>query len=263
MPLKKVIFKVRRALLCCSKRDSKTSLDIGSPTDVRRVDISDALPGLTDAERKYLREKASSDAIYLLGIQSHPPSNSATLPPSPTASHSPSLATTSAISSREPSVALLNAASKDLPNALPTPPRHTHHEDSPPTSRMKSMWDSSKRRSTGSKRLNSTPASPEGLYRKLEQLQSSETETKSPAESTRTLNLEFGADDNKAAVDSPRTLSLTEGFEMQDTVGGKQVPAARGLVVKKAIEATDLGDSSESEDGSFAASEQKRLVPKV
>jgi hypothetical protein len=74
----------------------------GSPTNVRRVDISDALPGLTDAERKNIREKASSDAIYLLSLQSQP----TTSPPSPTSSSLGNI-------SRESSEPLLNAASKD------------------------------------------------------------------------------------------------------------------------------------------------------
>ena len=45
---------------------------------------------------------------------------------------------------------LLNAASKDLPTSVPTPPRRTHNENSPPAMRMKSMWDSERRYSSDS-----------------------------------------------------------------------------------------------------------------
>lgn len=88
-------------------------------------------------------------------------------------------------------------------------------------------------------------------------------EGKSLNGSAKTLNLDFSADDKQDGVDTPRTLSLTEGFEMQDTVGEhtrKEVSGVRGLVVKKAIETLDLSDSSDSEDDSFVAGEQKRLV---
>jgi hypothetical protein len=87
MAIKDIISKIKRSILCCSRREEKCTLDIvglpdatvmthvltqkqGAPTNVRRVDVFDALPGLTDAQRKYIREKASSDAIHLLGLQS-------------------------------------------------------------------------------------------------------------------------------------------------------------------------------------------------
>ncbi|KAF2855687.1 hypothetical protein T440DRAFT_464081 [Plenodomus tracheiphilus IPT5] len=269
MTLKTIIMRVRRAVLCCTERERKrpsetVRLEIGSPTDVRRVDVSATLPGLTDAERRYIREKASSDAVHLLGLQSEPPSHPVTSPPSPTRSSSPSLAPTSAMPSREPSVALLNAASKDLPSALPTPPRRTHNENSPPASRMKTMWKSSNR-------LSNSSTCHDGLYEKLEQIKGADVEEKGLTESFVTLNLDFDFEDKKSSVhassvhasESTRTLSLTEGFEMQDTKGGKCQPIAKSLVVQKAIDATNLGDSSDDsdfEEDSLIAAEHVQLV---
>jgi hypothetical protein len=132
---------------------------------------------------------------------------------------------------------------------------------------MKSMWDSSKRLSQGSKRLSNSSKhlskhsiNHDGLYSQLESSNSSGTEEESLNESFMTLNLDFATDDKKALPDSPRTLSLTtEGFEMQDTMGGgdgpitKEPPVAKSLVIQKAIGTTELGDSSESEDDSLAS----------
>ncbi|CAO2654792.1 Nn.00g115250.m01.CDS01 [Neocucurbitaria sp. VM-36] len=254
MAFKDIITRLRRAVLCCSKRKRKLSLDIGHPTDVRRVDISDALPGLTDAERKYIREKASSDAIHLLGLQSHPPSHPPTSPPSPTESHSPSIATTSMLSSREPSVALLNAASKDLPSTLPTPPRRQHNENSPPSARMKSMWESTRR-------LSNSSSCHDGLYEKLEQIKDSNEKDRN--ESFTTLNLDFTFEDKKDHSESPKTLSLREGFEMQDTMGGHSqgtTPTKKDKIIERAIKATELSDSSDSDEDIFVSRESKPLV---
>ena len=215
MAIKDIISKIKRSLLCCSRREENNTLDIvslsdatvrthvlttqkqGAPTNVRRVDISDALPGLTDAQRKYIREKASSDAIHLLGLQSHPPSHPGsqppTTPPSPEQSlrHEPN----SAISSREPSMALLNAASKDLPEGVPTPPRQTHSPTSSPNIRMKSMWSESKR-------LSAKSSCRDSLYSKI-------GDGEKPRDTSfMTLNLEFETEslDSQKRADSPRTL---------------------------------------------------------
>ncbi|KAI4646888.1 hypothetical protein J4E93_005112 [Alternaria ventricosa] len=48
-------------------------MDIGGPTDVRVIDVSDFLPGLTYHQRKQIREEASSGALRLQSLQSHPP----------------------------------------------------------------------------------------------------------------------------------------------------------------------------------------------
>ncbi|KAF1927898.1 uncharacterized protein M421DRAFT_162889 [Didymella exigua CBS 183.55] len=252
MAFKDVILKIQRSFLCCSKRERKCPLDIGSPTNVRRVDVSGTLPGLTDAERKYIREKVSSDAIHLLGLQSHPPSHSTsqptTTPPSPEHSlrHEPN----STMSSREPSMALLNTASKDLPDALPTPPRQTHPPTSPPSARMKRMW-------AGVKRLSNSSSCRDSLYSKIGDGE------KANDLSMMTLNLDFDSESpgNRKHADSPRTLSLASGFETQNTVGGHSdvsLPLTKNGKVDAAVKETEVVDSSEDEDP-FIAAEGKML----
>ncbi|KAF1839499.1 hypothetical protein BDW02DRAFT_486894 [Decorospora gaudefroyi] len=244
MTFKSTILKLRHSLLCCNKHERRPSLDIvrlpypapptlhqkpptnqsqGSPTNVRHIDISDALPGLTETQRAHIREKASADAIRLLSLHSHPP----TAPPSPT---NPSTASSSL---REPSTTLLNAASKDLPHSVPTPPRRTHKEDSPPAIRMRSMWESEKkdsREATG------------------------ERETSGRNASFSTLNLEFfdWEDDKKEGAGSG---SLCDGIEALDTVGGhEEGKMGRGL------EGGEGDESSDSEADSFVVGERKPLV---
>ncbi|KAI1591873.1 hypothetical protein PtrEW13061_004220 [Pyrenophora tritici-repentis] len=208
MTFRDIVGKFRNSFLCCTKHERKRSLSIGSPTDVRIIDISDSLPGLIDAQRRQIREKASTDAIRLLSLQSHPP----TTPPSPTAtSHpptpslptnpfqatspsSPTTTSSTAPSFREPSTILLNAASKDLPMSVATPPHHTHKEDSPPAMRMKNMWHSERRYSSDSSGEDEVP------YKTLH---------KKAGESAMTLNSEWDWEDKKERADSPRTLSLT------------------------------------------------------
>lgn len=120
---------------------------------------------------------------------------------------------------------------------------------------MKGMWDSTRRLSTSSSHRH------EGLYEKLEQIKGSEETERN--ESFTTLNLDFTFDDKKEHSDSPKTLSLAEGFEMQDTMGGHSqdtTPAKKGKVIERAIKATELSDSSESEEDVFVSREAKPLV---
>ncbi|KAI4934315.1 hypothetical protein J4E85_002171 [Alternaria conjuncta] len=75
MAFNRVILRLKRTVLC-DKREQKPnldSMDIGGPTDVRVIDVSDFLPGLTYHERKQIREEASSGALRLQSLQSHPP----------------------------------------------------------------------------------------------------------------------------------------------------------------------------------------------
>jgi hypothetical protein len=147
----------------------------------------------------------------------------------------------------------LNAASKDLPTTVPTPPRRTHNENSPSAMRMKSMWDSERRYSSDStggdevdERVVVTKKTDEGRN-----------------ESSMTLNLEFDWEEKKDRSDSPRTMSLTEGFEIQDTVGRRDEGKGRSMknvTIRRAIQATEIGDSSDSEVHSFITGEQKPLV---
>ncbi|KAH7069027.1 hypothetical protein BKA63DRAFT_99782 [Paraphoma chrysanthemicola] len=291
MAFKKTIMKLRRAMLCCSKHDRTHSMDIGSPTNVRRVDISDALPGLTDSERKYLREKASSDAIHLLGIQSLPPSHPATSPPSPTltSSASPSLCgPASRLTSREPSEALLNAASKDLPSALPTPPKQRHNESSPPAARMKSMWETTRRMSESSSVTN------DELYEKLERVKgerdSKTKRTKNESFSTLNLEFEWECSSRKGSSETARTVSFHSGFEVQGTIGGgggdtrdtriqtaspvamktvgpgtplKTTPIRKSPVIQRAITSKSLADSCNSDSESDVAFEEASPLVKI
>ncbi|KAF2688210.1 hypothetical protein K458DRAFT_176554 [Lentithecium fluviatile CBS 122367] len=125
MTFNDVLKKVQRIILCDRKDERKASLEIGSPTDVRRIGVSEGMPGLSDTDKKYIRKKAPNDAIRLLSLQSRPPIRPFSLPPSrsrsPSSSHTPTSPT-----SREPSHPLLNAASSNLPPTLPTPAPKTH-----------------------------------------------------------------------------------------------------------------------------------------
>jgi hypothetical protein len=220
----------------------------GFPTNVRRIDISDTLPGLTDAERKYIRDKAAtSDAIDLLSLQSLP----ATSLSSPTSS-------SLALMSREPSEALLNAASKDLPSTLPTPPRHTHKQNSPPVVRMKSMWENPEKLSMDSSRSSSITTNNgahmcEKLARADEQPRT--LNSNGLRDSFRTLNLEFDWEDKTGSL---RTLTLSEGFEVADTMGGAHVQPVRmrDKFVARAVAATCMVDSSESDSDSDSEDEE-------
>jgi hypothetical protein len=138
---------------------------------------------------------------------------------------------------------------------------------------MKSMWDSKKRYGSGSS------GTCDELCEKPERVKTEEKDGRGLNESFMTLNLEFDWEDKSRLSNSPRTLDLSEGFEMQDTVGGCEQagspiarksspyvrvtsPFAKSLVVQKAIEATHLDDSSESEDEEdvFLATEDRALV---
>jgi hypothetical protein len=116
---------------------------------------------------------------------------------------------------------------------------------------MKSMWDRERRYSsdsTGEDELYENPP---------------ESQAKATNEEFMTLNREFDWEEKKERSDSTRMLSLTDGFEMQETMGGEGKDAEtdkKKAVIKKAINATELGDSSESEVDSLLTSEQTPLV---
>lgn len=153
-------------------------------------------------------------------------------------------------------MALLNAASKDLPSALPTPPIHVHNEDSPPASRMNTMWHGPSRISNGS-------TCHDELYKKLEKIKGDEVKKLGLTESFLTLNLDFEKESSTHTSDSTRTLSLTEGFETQGTKSGNLQPTAKNLVIRTAIEATNLdysSDESDFEEDGLTATEHVDLV---
>ncbi|KAL5118137.1 hypothetical protein ACEQ8H_003972 [Pleosporales sp. CAS-2024a] len=312
------LMKMRRVLLCCNE---PKQLDIGEPTDVRKVDISESLPGLTDAQRKYIREKASSDAIHLLSLQSHPH----TSPPSRTTSLT-SCASPRLSSSHEPSEPLLNAASQHLPTALPTPPRRMHHESSPPATRMKSMrYASPSLPPTPPRRTRSASASPPPppslstpapaaaapasapapAPRRRLSFSTPSTPTSTCSTSTTTTNhspllqhktihpppakipplhdntlrtlLDLHRLDKNpvgGAVDTPRTRSLSHGFEPRDdgVVGARAVGTGGGAKQRAVAHMGEEGESSasasdesgscsdDSEEDGVGVGERSRLV---
>jgi hypothetical protein len=119
--------------------------------------------------------------------------------------------------------------------------------------RMKSMWDSSRRYSSDST----------GEDKVEEKILETKKAEKDRNESFATLNLEWDWEEKKDRSDSPRTLSLTEGFEMQETVGGNKIDEGKrmkNVTIRRAVHATEMGDSSDSEVDSFITQEQKPLV---
>jgi hypothetical protein len=120
--------------------------------------------------------------------------------------------------------------------------------------RMKSMWDSERRYSsdsTGEDEVEERIVTPKGAA------------DNDRNESFVTLNLEWDWEEKKDRTDSPRTLSLNEGFKMQDTVGGNEAGKGRDMkkvTIRRAVQAIEIGDSSDSEVDSFVTAEQKPLV---
>lgn len=133
---------------------------------------------------------------------------------------------------------------------------------------MKSMWEAPRKSSS-----SSSSRTRNELFEKLEQVKDDTKDKKAdPNESFMTLNLEFEFEDKKDLPDTPRTLSLdNEGFETQSTIGGrseasspvavfKSNPFEKSPVVQRAIRATALGDSSDSEEEILLASDRSPMV---
>ncbi|KNG47065.1 betaine aldehyde dehydrogenase 2 [Stemphylium lycopersici] len=204
----------------------------GGPTDVRRVDISESLPGLTDVQRKQIRKKASSDAACLKSLRSHPPiiAISPVVPntptPAPTTSPNPhrvgsqpintfSEQLSSVICFYEPTIStsLSNAASKDEPSNLPTPPRLLHKEDDLPAMRMKSMWKSDKR-------YNSDSGGHDDIL--YETLPGVKEVKERGSDELKALNFEFDLESKESGSDASRKLGSIRASEMQDTAEYEQ-----------------------------------------
>lgn len=116
------------------------------------------------------------------------------------------------------------------------------------------MWDSTRR-------LSNASSCRGGLYEKLEHAKGAEE--RGLNESFTTLNLEFNCDDKNDCPESLQSLSLTEGFEMQDTTGGHceiEVPTKRTRVITRAVHATEVINSSDSEEDTFVSREARPLV---
>jgi hypothetical protein len=148
------------------------------------------------------------------------------------------------MASRESS-ALLNAASRDLPDTVPTPPPQKHHESASPTTRMKNLWESKNR-------FSATSSCRDSVYEKLEE------DGKIRDESFTTMHLMPDYHEKNDHTNSPCTLSLASGFEAQDTVGGnsnEESPILKNKTIVNAVEHTDLEDSSDSERDSFVGTQ--------
>ncbi|KAF2494013.1 hypothetical protein BU16DRAFT_62015 [Lophium mytilinum] len=67
-----ILASFKRVLLCCTcQGHEKPSLQISSPTDVRRVDI--CMPGLTAEHQAFIRSKAAADATRMFGTDASTP----------------------------------------------------------------------------------------------------------------------------------------------------------------------------------------------
>ncbi|KAF2873357.1 hypothetical protein BDV95DRAFT_339447 [Massariosphaeria phaeospora] len=285
MPFKNLMIRIRRVLLCFPE-ERKHSLEIGFSTDVRKMDVGETIPGLTEEEKRIIREKASTDAIRLVSLASHPPTQAPCSPPS--------TISTTAPSSREPSQTLLNSASSNLPALLPTPPRQKHSDASPPTYRVKSMWERTRRLSAS---LGSSPhhGHHAGGYQELEREEQEANpvvvenvaqvgeECGKEDEAIAMLNLDLSYDDKDGGlgfdVESPVSVSgsgkSVRGFEVQDVVGGDAYlpspshmqtvspkPKARVVFANPVVRDVE-GDSSASDsdaESAVAVAERSPLV---
>ncbi|KAF2798997.1 hypothetical protein K505DRAFT_371280 [Melanomma pulvis-pyrius CBS 109.77] len=252
MTFKDIMSKVGRIMLCGGKDEKRHSLEIGSPMDVRHLDVGNAMPGLSNDEIKMIREKSSHDVIRLLSLQSHPP----TQPSSPSTPFPPYLPCdpSSQPPSPTPSATLLNNASVNLPTTLPTPPPQKHSDTSPPSFRMKSMW-------ARTRRLSSL-GSHHGGYKELN--------TTKEGDETGVLMVDLGTDQGteldidvkEVKLESPvsrkNTLSL-DGFKSQDTVGGaeneEKIHVVKGgsKTKTKEIFNDDAAECSSSDSGESSA----------
>ncbi|KAF2121411.1 hypothetical protein BDV96DRAFT_211574 [Lophiotrema nucula] len=264
MTFKNIMAQFRRAILCCSTDKGKRSLEIGSPTDVRHVEIDLCMPHLSEEQRQLIHKAAPTDARQMISLQSHPPTQPPSVFPSAPSSMPPSLA-----SSREPSATLLNAASKGLPTNLPTPPRQKHSDSNLPASagmKVKSIWEHTRKfsGSIGSRTSHNG-------YRDLNSATKSIQEEENEGLVMPMLELDF----EDKELDSPVSLKSTievplnsDGFESQDVNGGsvhsspaKSTKSAKAVMSNKSriiVGGTeiDMGEGSSSDE----EAERKPLV---
>jgi hypothetical protein len=122
---------------------------------------------------------------------------------------------------------------------------------------MKSMWENPEKLSIHTSRSSYTTSNTDMCEKRARMGEQAPrtTEVKGRKESFRTLNLEFDWEDKTG---SPRTLSLSEGFEVADTTGGVHVQPirVRNKVVMRAVAATCMVDSSGSDSDSDSEDEE-------
>ncbi|KAG9194654.1 hypothetical protein G6011_04689 [Alternaria panax] len=233
MAFKGFIARLKQNLLC-DKHERKPNLDIGEPTNVRVIDVSESLPGLTDAQRKQIREEASSGALRLQDIRSQPP----TSPPSPNDfdAHRTSVATDTAesvsthteiislysfsdVSPEESAMAMVarNTTFENLPSSVSTSPRRKQRAYSPLPMRVKSMWNS------------------KGRY-------SSDSNGKENISHSSSIN-ETSLKDKRLDADSSHVLKIEESDYVQDNVHGvKETKEEISTVVENAAVRQFEGD---------------------
>jgi hypothetical protein len=137
---------------------------------------------------------------------------------------------------------------------------------------MKSMWENPEKRSLSTSRSSSTTTNNGngGLHENFARADKRPRipEAKNLNESFKALNLEFEWEDK---TESPRTMSLSEGFEVADIVGGApaQPGSARNKVVHRAIGATRVVDNSgsdsdsDTEDGRYDIAAENSSLAKI
>ncbi|CAI9632412.1 unnamed protein product [Alternaria burnsii] len=198
-----------RRYLICDKDRPKPCLNIGGPTNVRVIDISDSLPGLTDSQRKQIREEASSGALRLQSMEPQP------LTSRPSSKHSdtrhPHIPTNTlgslsyntetishhsftGVSPEEHVVAPLNTAPKDLSSNVSASRRRRRQDYSPTATRMKSTWSSDRPYSSGSSSEYDISRSPHAN--------------------------EMGIELKKLRTESPHALDVDKGGHVQDSAHG-------------------------------------------
>ncbi|KAF9739261.1 hypothetical protein PMIN06_007392 [Paraphaeosphaeria minitans] len=242
MGFKTTVNNIKRNLLCCRKEKKKPLLKIGPTTDVRRMDITEGMPDLTEADAKLIQEKATHDAYRLLSLQSHPPTQPTTpLPTTPTdpfaSSSALSPAPTDPFASAAPSAAAStthlpspsSAHSRSRLNANPNPNQHPAGAESTGEKEGeggvgKKIWDRTRRLSGLSRRSSTRSAA---LYTPSRRRDEPAAGVVIELEDSQRYEEEKDALDTKAGA-SVTVSGIGKGFEVVGTVGG--TPTKEGKV---------------------------------
>ncbi|KAF2451215.1 hypothetical protein P171DRAFT_478264 [Karstenula rhodostoma CBS 690.94] len=266
MGFKNAVKKIKRTLLCCRKEKKKPLLKIRPTTDVRRMDITEGMPDLTEADAKLIQEKATHDAYRLLSLQSHPPTQPATPTdpdPDPFASSAALSPTrTDPFASAAPSAA---ASTTHLPAPSPSPssahswsrlnplPAEDGAKDADPGVGKK-IWDTTRRLSGLS--LSRRSSTRDGtFYTPHKQGRHSEPAAGAAGAAGVVIELDDAHQPDEREDTKAGASVSVRGFEVVETVGGtapgKGAPG-RGRVVsspliERAGNAMELGESNDEE----------------
>ncbi|KAJ4352508.1 uncharacterized protein N0V89_007857 [Didymosphaeria variabile] len=262
MGFKNAMNKVKRTLLCCRKEKKKPLLKIGPTTDVRRMDITEGMPDLTEADAKLIQEKAVNDAYRLLSSNPTPkPTRNALTDPFASTSALPiptdpfASASASAAASQTnlpvPSPGSVRSQARPLLDSAPSPTQN----GSPSTLRTapQKIWEKTRRLSGLSRRSSHRSSA---LYSGLERGTNKRDEP---------LIIELDARGKDMEGDDTKSGASVRGFEVVDTVGGtpEGTPTKKrgggvggsaskrrvvsNPLIEKAVNATE-DDSSEDEE---------------